>query len=715
MKHLQKFLVLILLCPLGLSAQLAINTGWTPNQLVQNVLVGTGVVITNVTYTGAAVAIGEFNNGGTTNIGLNRGIIMSSGAATIAVGPNNSGSAGQSNNQPGDPQLAALIPGYTCNDASVLEFDFVPLSDTIRFRYVFASDEYPEFSGSSFNDVFGFFISGPQPGLPVPYLNYNMARLPITNLPVTINTVNNGTGGNGPCMNCQYYVNNNAGITIQYDGFTTVLTAWAAVVPCQQYHFKIAVADAGDYIYDSAVFLEENSFSTDAITVSTDYTVPGAGANAIEGCNYAVVKFKLAKWYTDTFWVHIDTVYGTATNGIDFSLIPDSIGIPPYQTLGQLIIDPFVDYTTEGTEWVHIVIPSSVCTKDTVHVPIIDYVPITITVANDTAICQSQANLWVQPINGAPPYTYNWTPTTNLSNPAIPNPIAAPPVTTTFVVAVSDGTSCPPVLDSIKVTVNPMPMVSFTINPDPAEGCEPYTVSFTDFSNPSIQSWNWNFGDGSNSNQQNPTHTYMAGQFDVSLEVTTADGCSSILSVADLVLVHPTPTAFFDADPWVASVDFPNINFIDMSINAAQWGWNFGDPSSGAANTSTIQNPSHAYASEGEYIVILTVISPYGCIDTVQRTVKIVVDRIKIPNIITPNGDGVNDFLEIENAEYLDWSELIIYNRWGKRIAKFDGYNNSSVRWDAEGMNDGVYYYIFKYKTYFTEAELNGTITVMRD
>lgn len=277
------------------SAQLLIMPGGNPTQMVQNILVGTGVTVSNVSYTGHTNAIGSFTTGANaTNLGFASGIILASGNVATATGPNNNTGAGTNLGMPGDPLLNSLITTPTY-DAAILEFDFVPLSDTIKFRYVFGSEEYPEFVNSSYNDVFGFFVSGGyDPVTWVPFNNRNIAIIPGTvNTPVSINNVNNGTTNTGPCMNCQYYVNNTGGLWIEYDGLTTVLTAWLKVVPCISYHLKLAIADAGDGILDSGVFLEANSFISDNVQLSKYTTSPGLDTMAIEGCNSAVIKFKL--------------------------------------------------------------------------------------------------------------------------------------------------------------------------------------------------------------------------------------------------------------------------------------------------------------------------------------------------------------------------------------------------------------------------------------
>ena len=170
-----------------LLAQLTTATGLTPTQLVEDVLVGNGVAVSNVTYTGHAQAIGTFNGTGT-NLGLNSGIVLTTGTVLNSGddgphGPNDSGSAGLDNGAAGYGPLSSLA-GTTTHNAAILQFDFVPQSDSVRFRYVFGSEEYPEFVGTTFNDAFAFFISGPGFGG-----SYNMATIPGGGGPVAINNI----------------------------------------------------------------------------------------------------------------------------------------------------------------------------------------------------------------------------------------------------------------------------------------------------------------------------------------------------------------------------------------------------------------------------------------------------------------------------------------------------------------------------------------------
>ena len=234
------------------NAQLQVNGNLTPEEMVQ-FFVGSGINYSNVTYIGADTARGIFTNGGTTNLGVDHGLALTSGTIQNIPGPNAMGGLSCSNLMNSD-SLLSVLAGTITYDACILEFDFVPAADTAWCDFVFGSEEYPEFVGTPFNDIFGFFVSGPNPA-GGNYEMQNIALIPGTELPVAINNVNSYT-------NPEYYVDNLSGETIHYDGFTTVLTAKCAVVPGATYHFKLAIADASDAIFDSGVLLEAESFES---------------------------------------------------------------------------------------------------------------------------------------------------------------------------------------------------------------------------------------------------------------------------------------------------------------------------------------------------------------------------------------------------------------------------------------------------------------------
>jgi len=238
-----------------------LNSGSTPANLV-SALLGPGVAVSNVTFTGANVAAGTFS-GGAGIIGFDSGLVLSSGNIGLAVGPNTQDSATANNGLAGDPALDALIPGYTTFDACALEFDFTCTgAQVIQFQYVLTSEEYNEWVNSPFNDVFGFFLNG-----------VNIAFIPGTaGTAVSINNLNCDNPYNPPLGSyCNLYINNRcadlppgtfpcAGVRdTEMDGLTVVLTA-TATLNAGLNHIKLAIADAGDQVLDSNVFIRGQSF-----------------------------------------------------------------------------------------------------------------------------------------------------------------------------------------------------------------------------------------------------------------------------------------------------------------------------------------------------------------------------------------------------------------------------------------------------------------------
>ncbi len=237
----------LLLSPVATQAgPLVVNPGLTATQLANALLSGSsGITINSATYTGAAVANGSFT-GGTGIIGFESGIILSTGNAAGIVGPNNSASYSGINNQPGSAILNAIAGGIT-HDASILQIDFTPTGSQVEFKYVFGSEEYNEFVGSGFNDVFAFQVNGT-----------NYALVPGDG-PITVNNINCSA-------HSAYYVNNSSGscpnhfLDTQLDGLTVVLSLVAPVNPGVSNTLWLGIADTGDSIYDSDVMIQAGSF-----------------------------------------------------------------------------------------------------------------------------------------------------------------------------------------------------------------------------------------------------------------------------------------------------------------------------------------------------------------------------------------------------------------------------------------------------------------------
>ena len=429
MNKLFTFLSAILLSSSSAIAQITATTNTNGNQLAQ-ILGGNGVTITNVVMNCPNGAAGTFN-GTSSNLGMANGIVLTTGSDTMVQGPNNIGSQGLDNAAAGDPSLNALA-GATTHDACALEFDMAVLSDSVEFKYIFGSEEYPEWVNAGYNDAFAFFISGP--GITG---QQNLAVIPGTNTPVTIDNVNSSTYS-------QYYVNNGTGINapyngsntyIQYDGFTTVLTAKKkGLQPCQTYHLKLVIADGGDGVYDSGVFLQANSLVSNTVTMDTSSTNVPNVTNAIEGCVNGVMRFRLQNPVNYPTVVHYQ-IGGTAINGVDYTAIPDSVVIPAGSTVASINILPITDNLVESTESVVIKLYNACSTTpyDSSTVLIID--SLGINAGSDQNICAGDH----AQLNATGSSTFQWSPAATLSNANIANPIATPAITTTYRVTTNVG------------------------------------------------------------------------------------------------------------------------------------------------------------------------------------------------------------------------------------------------------------------------------------
>ena len=400
-------------------------------------LVGNGVSISNVTFVAANNSCGKFINVQSA-IQLETGIVLTSGKAktqgtVVGVNGNSGLAASTDNNTAGDASLNMLLSGgINTEDAAVLEFDFVPLGETISFNYVFSSEEYPLYVCSNFNDVFGFFISGP--GFATPK---NIALIPNSNLPVTINNINSGTPGVGYSINncnggnpfTQYFINNNINNPfLTHNGLTVKLKASAAVTPCQTYHLKIAIADAGDADFDSGVFIEANSLNSNAVTINIlgDADATTSTNYIAEGCNTGVFKIERRIGLSSSVTIPL-LIGGTATNGVDYTTIPSSVTFAPNQSEVTIPITAFSDNITEGIETLKIYLPSG-CNNtiyaDSAVIEIRDYSKLNIQPAFAYKCATNNTGVL---LNASPFYnTYTWDANSTLNTLNTPTVTATP-------------------------------------------------------------------------------------------------------------------------------------------------------------------------------------------------------------------------------------------------------------------------------------------------
>ncbi len=393
------------------ASNLVTTNGDSANQLVTNVLIGGDCFdVRNIKSYGDSRSRGIFSQGQST-INISSGVVLCTGPTDILPGPNDlpNANSGFGVDSPNDPDLATLTSGNQY-DVSIIEFDFKPTTDMVQFDFVFGSEEYCEYVNSQYNDAFGFFISGPGiTGV------LNLAVLPGTNTPVTVNSVNH-------LKNKAYYRNNNNLGTctqqpvvnlqnIQLDGFTTVLTATANLIPCSTYRIKLAIADVADANFASAVFLRANSFDAGGrVLAEVVYPSPGFSFTR-EGCTGSFIRFYRGTGNANQpLTVNYSLVPGgTATPGVDFEPLPASVVIPAGQTEVLVPINVIADQIAEGPEWFKVRVDNSCsCEQQEITFVIEDSVPISVAMDNQLG-CSGSATLTPVVSGGLPPYGYQWS------------------------------------------------------------------------------------------------------------------------------------------------------------------------------------------------------------------------------------------------------------------------------------------------------------------
>ncbi len=373
---------------------------------------------------------GSFTASDNTGLGIKRGLILTTGSAINAIGPNDASGLGDDLSLPGDADLdnlsVLLGNGTLSQDACVVELDVYAYSNKLSFEYIFGSEEYKEFVNTDYNDIFAFLVSGP--GITgVPQLNnqQNIAVIPNTNTPVQINSVNQTT-------NWQYYRNNELGQSVQYDGLTAdsmgikkSLTAKINVTPCNHYKLKLAIADRGDGAYDSGVFISEIKAGSPELAV--DFK---SGLNyLVETCTDVddILVIELNGEVTDTITYNVN-VTGSAINGTDYVLnIPATLTFSPTQTKYSFPINIIDDTIMEGTEKIIISLSSNFgCGEvifDDLVIDLKDNIDVNANILGDTLdVC---INDGIQ-LNAEGAVFYAWTPGNILDNPNIANPYANP-------------------------------------------------------------------------------------------------------------------------------------------------------------------------------------------------------------------------------------------------------------------------------------------------
>jgi gliding motility-associated-like protein len=291
----------------------------------------------------------------------------------------------------------------------------------------------------------------------------------------------------------------------------------------------------------------------------------------------------------------------------------------------------------------------------------------------------------------------------------------SPGTTGSYTVTGTDANGCSNT-DDVMVTVNPLPIITFTA--DNLIGCAPMHVVFTALELGS--EFEWEFGDGSSGSTVGPGHTYLyAGSYDITLTITSSEGCVASVTYNNYIDITETPIAQFSYSPYEIDVTDTRVYFSNSSIYADAYTWSFGD---GTAASSEIE-PDHMYPPIGDrnYLVTLTAFNANGCEDVVEQVLNIKdVLLYHIPNAFTPDGDAFNEDFKpifISGLDIYDY-HVMIFDRWGEMV--FESFD-ANFGWDGfygnQGLvNDGVYIWKLEFGETMSDKKhyIEGHLSVLK-
>jgi gliding motility-associated-like protein len=661
------FFTIALFLVFSVTANAQLNVaGYNSAATLANALAGTGVTILNPTLTCAGAANGTFTTGAVSPINIANGIVLTTGLAIhdsiIAVGDTTWGVSNPASSiagadwfantdwgLPGDAQLSAIAGGEVTNDACVLEFDFKPAGDTIKFNYVFGSEEYDSYTCSDFNDVFAFLITGGAYTTAT-----NLALVPGTNIPVCINSVNCGATGSWPLSTCTavgpgspfcaYYINNEATTAISnpyvvYNGLTTLLQVVAAVSPCDTYHLKLAIADGVDGAYDSGVFIEGGSL-TSATTTGVTATGTSGLPYCIRGCAPGNFQFTTPVAQDTPIVVHY-IVGGTAVSGYDYATIPDSVIIAPGTTssilsFNTLTVPPagpkVVSLQIEVQDPCH---PGVYNPGPVAELTILDSFSFHI-VTPDTAICAGQSVHLIAVGDSIfdSILHYTWQPSGTISNDTTLTPFATPLVTTTYTLTATTALAlgCAPESHAVTIGVYAVPLL--TVDSTLVNTCVGVPVQLAVYASPDTTSYtySWTPPTGLSSTViSNPVVT-PAVSGNTTYNVAVAVGALPACASATNITVHTEPNDFTlnNGDTTICLGQSVMVNINGSGAFAYSW-----SPVAGVSSSSSMDPTIVPVVATAPDSTFYTVTATYANCPAMMHSFSIKVDTPATPVVIT--------------------------------------------------------------------------------
>ncbi len=682
----------------SVSAQINVSQGSSPEAILEQ-LFGHGVNISNIEMKGDPRAFGTFS-ADDPEFGLEEGLMLSTGNSGQATHPV-ADTISTDNFGLNSNLLRQLVLPFQTHDAAILEFDLIPSCDSISIRYIFASEEYVEWVDSVFNDVFGFFISGPGIEGDIGFNgSKNIALIPGAKIPVTINNVNHLRNSELFVFNEQH--NHAISSGFAYDGYTVPLEAKVAVTPCESYHIIIAIADVGDFFFDSAVFIESEgirctqpSLEVEAFSASTNFS-----NRTVESCFNGEFVFTLSEPAPENLFYPIE-INGTATPGEDFVQLPPFVAISEGDQRISIPVIILEDDITEGLEEITIsFIDSSKC-GDVLHTgtaTLFIQDGLSLSKLPDMALCSGDSvNIPLTKVDGQ---SYKWLTTEGLSNPSIPSPILTltntsnQSQTTPYILQTRLENEQCSFTDTMNVSVLPKPSLSVVGDQvcvgSPAvliaePNMSPDSVEILWFESPVSQTV---ISEGIVLETEPLKESTIFG-----VSAVTQVGCESQrIEVEAKVNTTTDPIIFVNNDtleipsasvrPAISGIHFQQIRSLT---------WDFGD---GA--TSNIMVPTHTYQQEGEYNIRAKLTTSDGCSFNLSTDIKVIKPvRLNFPTAFSPNEDGINDVFHIHHKLIQEFS-LYIYNRWGNLIFST---TDPDFQWRGEDRSgtpqeEGVYTFI---------------------
>jgi gliding motility-associated-like protein len=667
MKKMLSFL--LLLHTYSLSAQIIVDNNAPyddPTWLVDNVLLGGGITASNYSYQGDSSQIGWFD-AVNTNLGLDSGIVLCTGDI-YSLDPINGSTFPFMTNIVTDPDLLAVansVPGMigqtftvsSINDVAILEFDFIPTSDSLIFKYVFGSQEYFGFENTSYNDVFGFFLSGP--GITGPWTapaihpngSINLAIVPNTlpPLPISISSINSVTP-----INQQYFVpNQGTGLdTIaDADGFTTLLTARALVQCGETYHIRLAIADGSDGGLNSYVWLDAGSFFSPELEIIDNFDIDSLVMNI--PCNSSITlsadggTAAIYEWYDSTSTlISTDSfiIVGPGTYWVQAS----SFGCPVNSDTLRVVADesPSFDFG-------------------------LDYnIPCNTKTLLDPLITGGLGSLF---------YQYSWSNGSDSSSVMVSEG--------TYILDVDDGSGCN-FKDTIIITEDAIPKATISGG---GSICDDGTTTSITFTFNGLLPWYLIYTDGIDSIYKDnistsiyTISTFRAGLYDIILADDVNDCIADTSGGKVEVIVNELPIAVITP----SEITIYEGEVITLTVGEYQlYEWYNSED-----NLLSVHSDLSVTDSDSYYVLVT---DENNCKDYSENAIVHTLGRTElyIPTAFTPNGDDHNELFVIHANNIYSYN-IKIYNKWGDKLFVSDTiYKSWDGTFDSNKVQQGAYYY----------------------